>query len=162
MFAEGRIVGVDFGTIRIGLAITDRERKFVSPYENYTRRGLAADAERFRRLVQEEDVVGFVVGLPLHVSGDESGKSREAREFGEWLQRTTGLPVEFYDERYSSSVAEEFLIGAELTKKQRQKRLDMLAAQIMLSAYVEAEKAAMRQRTAERPDSPAAQLESPG
>jgi len=133
----GRVAGIDFGTVRIGIAISDPGRTLASPSENYTRRGPNADEERFRRLVAEEDVTLFVVGLPVHLDGTESQKSIEAREFGNWLGQTTGVPVEYFDERFTSVEAEQFLLGAEMTKKRRKKRLDMVAAQIMLAAYLE-------------------------
>lgn len=133
----GRLAGIDYGTVRIGIAVTDSRRTLASPYENYNRRSPDQDARRFRQLVQEERIAKFVVGLPVHLSGGESQKSREARAFGQWLEETTGVPVEYFDERYTSAEAEAFLLGAELTSKQRKRRLDMLAAQIMLSAYLE-------------------------
>jgi putative Holliday junction resolvase len=133
----GRLAGIDFGTVRIGVALTDSRRTLASPYENYRRGDARADAAYFKRLVAEERPVGFVVGLPVHLSGEESQKSIQAREFGAWLSQTTGLPVEYFDERFTSSEAEQFLGAAKLTKKQRKARLDMLAAQIMLTAYLE-------------------------
>lgn len=133
----GRVAGIDFGTVRVGIAISDPERKIASPYENYTRRGEREDARRFRRLVEEETIRLFVVGLPVHLDGRESEKSREARRFGQWLAETTGVPVQFFDERFSSYQAEETLLAAQMTKKRRKQRLDMLAAQIMLSAFLE-------------------------
>ena len=133
----GRIAGIDFGTVRIGIAISDAERSIASPLENYTRRGLEQDARRFQRLVSEEDVKLFVVGLPVHLDGCESQKSAEARQFGQWLAEATGVPVEFFDERFTSNEAEHFLLEAGLTNRRRKQRLDMVAAQIMLSAYLE-------------------------
>lgn len=134
----GRIAGIDYGTKRIGIAISDRRQKLASPLENYTRSGKEADARRFQRLAKEEEVGLFVVGLPVHLSGLESQKSLEARAFGKWLGETTGVPVAFFDERFSSSEAERHLLAAEMTSKRRKARLDMLAAQILLSAYLEA------------------------
>ncbi len=134
---RGRLAGIDFGTVRIGVAVTDPSRTLASPFENYTRRGAEGDAAYFRELAEQEQIVGFVVGLPVHTSGDESQKSHEARQFGQWLAETTSLPVQYYDERYTSSQAEQLLGGAQLTKKQRQKRRDMLAAQIILASYLE-------------------------
>lgn len=134
---HGRLAGIDFGTVRIGVAVTDPSRTLASPFENYTRRGAEGDAAYFRELAEQEQIVGFVVGLPVHTSGDESQKSHEARQFGQWLAETTSLPVQYYDERYTSSQAEQLLGGAQLTKKQRQKRRDMLAAQIILASYLE-------------------------
>jgi putative holliday junction resolvase len=136
-YLPGRIAGVDFGTVRIGVAITDPEGKIASPLENYTRRGEVRDAEHFRALAALEGIVRFVVGLPLHLDGRESEKSTEARQFGQWLAQATGVPVEFFDERFTSLEAEELMLGAELTRKRRKKRRDMLAAQIMLAAYLE-------------------------
>ncbi|MCA9184323.1 MAG: Holliday junction resolvase RuvX [Pirellulaceae bacterium] len=135
--AVGRIVAVDYGTVRIGIAISDVGRRWASPHENYTRRGKDQDVRYFRKLVSDEQVTLFVVGLPVFNSGDESPKSREAREFGAWLGEITGVPVEYYDERYTSAQAEEMLLAADLTKKRRKKRLDMVAAQIILASYLE-------------------------
>ena len=133
----GRIAGIDYGTVRIGIALSDPGRTLASPVENYTRRGTQQDAARFCRLVAEEDVTLFVVGLPVHLDGNESQKSIEARQFGQWLASTTEVPVEFFDERFTSIEAEQSLWGANLTHKRRKKRRDMVAAQMMLSAYLE-------------------------
>jgi putative Holliday junction resolvase len=133
----GRVAGIDYGTVRIGIAISDVNRSIASPFENYTRSGPDADRRRFQRLVKEEDIRLFVVGLPVHTSGHESQKSIEAKKFGQWLTETTGIPVEYYDERYTSQQAEMMLMQAELTSRRRKKRMDMLAAQIMLAGYLE-------------------------
>lgn len=135
--ATGRVAGIDYGTVRIGIAVSNPERTIASPLENYTRRGVEQDAGRFRRLAVEERVSLFVVGLPIHLDGRESQKSVEARRFGAWLAETTGVPVEYFDERFTSREAEDFLLSADMTRKRRKKRLDMLAAQIMLTAYLE-------------------------
>jgi putative Holliday junction resolvase len=135
--ARGRVVGIDYGTVRVGIALSDPERTIASPYENYTRRGEAQDTKYFRNLAAEERVTLFVVGLPVHLDGRESEKSIEARAFGQWLGETTGVEVVFYDERFTTTEAEHALLGAEMSKKRRKKRLDMLASQIMLTAYLE-------------------------
>ena len=132
-----RIAGIDYGTVRIGIALPDLEVGIAGPYETYTRRSEAKDAEYFRQLAKEERLTRLVVGLPVHLDGHESQKSREAKAFGQWLTELTGLPVDYFDERYSSAQAEEILEGAQLTKKRRQERIDQLAAQIMLTAYLE-------------------------
>jgi putative Holliday junction resolvase len=136
--SDMRIAGIDYGTVRIGIALADTEVGIASPFENYNRRATALDAEYFRRLATEERIGRFVVGLPVHLSGDESQKSFEARAFGQWLGEATQLPVEYFDERFTTSEADELLGAAKLTKKQRQARRDQLAAQIMLTAYLEA------------------------
>ena len=133
-----RIAGIDYGTVRIGIATADTTVGIAGLYGTYTRRNERLDAEYFRNLATEERIARFVVGLPVHASGGESQKSGEAREFGKWLQETTGVPVEYLDERYTSAEAEQVLLAAGLTKKRRKERLDQLAAQIMLTAYLEA------------------------
>jgi putative pre-16S rRNA nuclease len=137
----GRLAAIDYGTVRLGVAITDPDQRLASPLENYTRRGEAADAAWLTNLAKIERIVGFVVGLPVHISGDESAKSREARQFGQWVGERTGLPIAFFDERYTSAHAEALLQSAELTKKRRKERLDKLAAQILLAAYLESSRA---------------------
>jgi len=133
----GRIAGVDYGHVRIGIAITDVDQTIASPLCNYARCGEAADIRFFQKLVDEERVTGFVVGLPLHMSGDESKKSTEVRAFGAWLGEQTGCPVRFHDERFSTVAADALMDDAELTRKQRKKRRDMLAAQIILTSFLE-------------------------
>lgn len=133
----GRLAGIDFGTVRIGVAVTDPSRIVASPLETYRRANETIDAAWFCELVRVEQLVGFVVGLPLHTSGDESEKSREARQFGAWLQRTTDLPVCFFDERFTTVEADRWMGEARLTRKKKKTRRDMLAAQIMLAAFIE-------------------------
>ena len=133
----GRLAGVDFGTVRIGIAITDPAQSLASPLEILTRRDKPQDERYFRRLAEQERLAGFVVGLPVHTSGLESQKSIEAREFGKWLGEITNLPVVLFDERYSTAQAESLLQDAGLTSKRRKERRDMLAAQILLAAYLE-------------------------
>lgn len=137
MESPGRIAGIDYGTVRIGIAITDPRRTLASPLENYQRRDLRQDAERFRRLVAEESIRLFVVGLPVHLDGQESAKSFEARQFGQWLTEVTGVGVEFFDERFSTAEAHAILSDGQLRGRRRKQRLDMLAAQVMLAAYLE-------------------------
>ena len=132
-----RIAGIDYGTVRIGIALADSDVGIATPYENYTRRSAALDASYFSTFAREERIGRFVVGLPVHLHGGESQKSTEARGFGKWLEEATGVPVEFFDERFTTAEADEVLSSVKLTKKQRQARRDQLAAQIMLTAYLE-------------------------
>ncbi len=133
----GRLAGIDYGTRRIGIATCDPGRQFCGPHEVYHRRTPALDAIFFQKLVKEEGLVGFVVGLPLHVMGEESSISLEARQFAKWLAEVTQLPVAFHDERYTSHAAEHLLAGTELTKTRRKERLDALAAQMILESYLQ-------------------------
>jgi len=135
---QGKIAGIDYGTVRIGIAVSDADRVLASPYETYTRKSLDRDTEYFRRLVNEERIMQFVLGLPLHLSGDLSEKAKEVIQFGRWLKETTGLEVDYIDERYTSVEAERILRQAGLTDKKRKERRDKLAAQILLATYLEA------------------------
>ena len=135
--SAGRIIGLDFGTVRIGIAISDSDRVLASPLETYTRQSQSQDATYFQQLVEREEVVGIVVGLPVHMSGDESSISQVTRTFAAWLQEVTRLPIVFQDERMTSALAEQALQMGSLTSKKRKKRRDMLAAQMILSAFLE-------------------------
>ena len=135
---EGRLLGVDYGTKRVGLAVSSPDQKFAGPLENYTRRTEPLDAKHFTQVVSENRIKGLVIGLPVHLSGDEGEKAVESRAFGQWLAELTGLPIRFWDERFTSARAEEALLEAGLSKKKRKARLDKLAAQFMLQAYLDA------------------------
>lgn len=135
--ARGRLIAIDFGTVRIGLAICDPDRILASPLEIYARKDLAADERYFRKLVSEERPVGFVVGLPVHMSGDESEKSRQARQFGAWLEQTTAVPVTYQDERFTTSEADRAMASGGLSRRKANQRRDMLAAQAILARFLE-------------------------
>lgn len=133
----GRLAGVDYGTVRIGIAITDPNRILASPLDNYTRRGKEQDRAYFVNLAQDERIAGWVVGLPLFASGAESPKALEARRFGQWLGEITQLPVAYFDERFTSREAERALGAAGATRKKKKQRTDKLAAQILLRDFLE-------------------------
>ena len=117
--------------------MSDPDRKLASPYETYWRKTPERDAEYFCRLAAEERIVRFVVGLPLHLSGDLGEKAKEVLRFGRWLNETTDVAVDYFDERYTSVEAERLLRDAKLTDKKRKERRDKLAAQILLAAYID-------------------------
>ena len=137
MNAKGRLLGIDFGTVRVGLAVSDPDRLIASPFETYVRKDAKADAAYFQRVVAAEKVVGLVVGLPLHTGGEEGIKAREAREYGAWLAEATGLPVVFWDERCTTAAAEDALWSAGLSHKKRKDRRDRVAAQLILQGFLE-------------------------
>jgi putative Holliday junction resolvase len=136
--APRRLLAIDHGAARLGLAISDPDRKIASPLATYTRRDQAKDLAHLRRVIEEEEVGGVVVGLPLHTDGRESQQSAAARAFGAWLGKETNLPVVFYDERFSTLFAERELWDAGLTHRRRKERRDRVAAQMILQAYIEA------------------------
>lgn len=134
----GRLLGIDYGTVRVGLAISDRDRIIASPIATRQRNNADADAVFFRKLIEAEQVAGIVVGLPVHLNGREGIKATEARVYGKWLAEISGLPVVFADERFTTLEAENALWNAGLTHRQRKDRRDRVAAQIMLQAYLDA------------------------
>jgi len=146
---SGVLLGIDYGTRRVGVAVSDRDQRFSSPLHNHERHGLQVDERFFRKVVEEYRPVGLVVGLPIHLSGDESEKSREARKFATWLGTITGLPYTFQDERFTSFQAEKLLLAAELSKKKRKERMDKLSAQILLQTFLDARIAASIRRAAD-------------
>jgi putative Holliday junction resolvase len=133
---HGALLGIDYGTKRVGVALSTPDRVMASPLDVHVRRDERQDAKFFKELVADYRVVGLVVGLPVHVAGHESKTSQDARGYGQWLSQITGLPLTFWDERYTSSVAEEQMIAVDLTRQQRKQRIDKVAAVIMLQAYL--------------------------
>lgn len=134
---EGRVAGIDYGRRRIGIAVCDSARILASPLlVREATRDTSIEAAYFRKLVADEELVGFVVGLPLHADGRESEMSREAVRFAHWLAAVTGLPVEMQDERYTSAEAAGRLAGAGLTRGRRRSLHDAVAAQILLADWM--------------------------
>jgi putative Holliday junction resolvase len=134
---RGRLLALDFGTKRLGLALSNAEQTIATPLETYLRRDLRQDEKYLQQTVEEYGVVGLIVGLPVHMSGDEGEKAREARAFGEWAANVTQRPLDFADERYTTAIADEQLRAAHLGPKRRQMLRDRLAAQILLQGYLE-------------------------
>jgi len=140
MTASGRLLALDVGDVRIGIAVCDRDRVMASPYDQYTRRSPEKDTEFFRQLVAAEQIVGLVVGLPINMNGTEGPKAVAYRKYGEWLAGVLKLPVAFFDERLTTHAAQGMLIDAGLSRQKRKERIDKLAATLILQAYLEANK----------------------
>jgi putative Holliday junction resolvase len=132
------LLGVDFGSVRIGLAVSDPDRKIAFPLSTYERQDREKDADHFRAVVAAQGAGAIVVGLPVHLGGQEGTKAVEARAFGQWLAEITGLPVLFWDERFTTVEAEATLWSAGLSHKKRKARRDRVAAQMLLQAYLDA------------------------
>jgi putative Holliday junction resolvase len=133
-----RILAIDPGKVRIGFAISDAERRIASPLTTYTRKDAERDAAFLKRLIEDEAVGQLLLGLPMHLDGREGVQAQLARAFGQQLQTWTGLPVQFWDERYTTVHAEAMLWDAGLTHKRRKQRRDRVAAQILLQTYLDA------------------------
>ncbi|HLN29301.1 MAG TPA: Holliday junction resolvase RuvX [Gemmataceae bacterium] len=137
MTAHTRLLGVDYGTVRIGLAVSDADRKIASPLTTYTRRTKELDAKYFQEVAAEQAIGEIILGLPVHLAGHEGQKAYEARSFGNWLYKATGLPIVYWDERFTTVEAENSLLAAGLTSKRRKARRDRVAAQILLQSYLD-------------------------
>ena len=118
-YSVGRILAIDFGTRRVGAALSDPGRTIAFPLEVYEPRGRDADARHYREVVQENEVERIVVGLPLHNSGREGQAASQSRAFGDWLSAITGRPIVYFDERYSTVEAEQRLIDSGLSRQKR-------------------------------------------
>src|SRR5207245_10777399 len=108
------------------------------PLKTYHRLNRQQDADFFRGLITDEEVGEIVVGLPVHLSGREGEKAKEAREFGRWLAEIIRLPIIFWDERFTTVEAEGHLLAAGLTSKKRKAGRDLVAAQLLLQSYLDA------------------------
>jgi putative Holliday junction resolvase len=136
----GRILGVDYGARRIGLAVSDSEARIAFPEGTLERRSERRDLESLCTLVKEKGVVGIVVGLPLHMDGRRGPEAEAAEAFGLKLGQATGLPVEMLDERWTTREADRALRESGLKgRKGRKKRqvIDSVAATLLLRSYLE-------------------------
>ena len=138
MGIEGRVLALDLGKKRIGLAISDELGITAQGLETLERRGRRDDIETLRRLATERGVTRFLLGDPMHMSGEASRQGAYTREFAGELERKTGLRVEFRDERWTSREAERSIRGEGVANKSRKPTIDMLSAVILLQSYLDA------------------------
>ncbi len=137
-----RILGIDYGERRVGLALSDETATIASPLPTLKRRrGKRPPVAPVARLVEEHRVSEIVVGLPLTLEGEENEWTREIREFGRKLGQRTGCPVAFQDERMTSVRAERAVRSLGLSKDQREEkeRVDAAAAVLILQAHLDAQ-----------------------
>lgn len=132
-----RVLALDLGRKRIGLAISDELGITAQGLDTVQRRGRRDDIEDLRRLAVARGVTRFLMGDPLHMSGDASQQGDYAREFASELERKTGLPVEFRDERWTSREAERTLRGSGVANGNRKATIDKLSAVILLQGYLD-------------------------
>jgi putative Holliday junction resolvase len=138
-----RIVGVDFGIRRIGLAVSDPTRTLARPVETILAGHSVAETVRrvlvsIRALeLQDEPIGAIVVGLPRHLDGEASEQTGQARAFGDLLRSEGDREVVFVDERLTSREAEQRLALRERDWRKRKKRLDAAAAAVILQEYLD-------------------------
>jgi putative holliday junction resolvase len=137
---SGRVLALDVGKKRIGLAITDALGISAQGLPTYQRTRIRDDLSFLAQLAQEKEVVLILVGKPLHMSGRESRQSMYTAEFAERLQGVTGLPITFWDERLTTVEAERILREGNASIEQRKKSVDRLAAVLLLESYLDAQR----------------------
>lgn len=130
-------MALDLGQKRIGLAISDELGITAQGLETLERRGRRDDIEDLRKLAALRGVTKILMGDPLHMSGDASRQGDYTREFAGELQRKTGLPIEFRDERWTSKEAERTLRGSGVANGRRKATIDKLSAVILLQSYLD-------------------------
>ena len=134
-----RYLGIDYGTRRVGLAISDPEGKIASPLRTLPWPGSARKcAEAILAQVAEDyDVDEFVVGLPLYMHGGEGKQTDPVKQLAREIQEQSERPVHFWDERLTTRAAEVALNSAGLTRAKKKARVDQVAAQIMLQSFLD-------------------------
>ncbi|MGH8094584.1 MAG: Holliday junction resolvase RuvX [Chthoniobacterales bacterium] len=132
-----RIMGIDYGTTRIGIALSDELQMLAHPAETITPGKTGDPLARIGLLVREKDVERIVVGLPLHMNGTAGESAEKAREFAEKLRGKVTCGVRTWDERLSTAAAHRSLREAGKSTRQTRAYVDQVAAQILLQSYLD-------------------------
>ena len=136
---SGRLLGLDYGSKTVGVAAADALGLTVQPVETVTRKEenkLRRTCARIEEIIKEREITGIVVGLPLHMDGEESDSSAKAQAFGEMLRRRTGLPVYYQDERLTTVEADGILRDTGVPHSERKTYIDAVAASLILEDYL--------------------------
>jgi putative holliday junction resolvase len=138
----GRLLGLDWGEVRIGLALSDETQTLATPLQTLVRRrGKRFPMARFMELVGDHQPTGMVVGLPLTGEGEEEDSATSARELAGELAKRSGLPVELWDERMSTARALAAIREQGGSTRGRREDVDALAAAVLLQHYLDARRA---------------------
>ena len=133
-----RIVALDVGDRRIGIAVSDRLGMTAQPIETYTRVGYGPDVRHISALAQQYETTRILCGLPRNMDSSQGGQAQKVREFASKLHEA-GLSVEYYDERLTTVLAEDALLEANMSRANRKKKVDMVAAVVILQSYLDAQ-----------------------
>lgn len=139
MTVKERFLGVDFGFRRIGTALSDPLGIVAQRHETivWNGRDTVRVAETLREMCERYDVRGIVIGHPLRTDGRHSELTLAAESFARELETTTGLPVDLFDERFTSSMARRYMRASESPTRRRKGETDRVAAEIILQDYLE-------------------------
>lgn len=134
---SGRVLGLDVGTRRIGVAVSDPTKTIATPLYTLERQSLKTDLEHLRILCETEDVESIIVGWPLETNGRLGGIARIVQGFIDELEKTTRLPVFKWDERLTSVAAERALTASGVRGQRRKQLVDQVAAAIILQGWLD-------------------------
>ncbi|HEX5435408.1 MAG TPA: Holliday junction resolvase RuvX [Candidatus Angelobacter sp.] len=138
MQLSGRILAIDYGSRRMGLAVSDPLGITAQGLETLERKNKRSDFARLERLIREYQIAEIVMGNPLRMSGEEGTQSRKVAEFADELRRRFALPVHLWDERLTSSEANRLLRDAEVSLQKRAQAVDRMAATLILQSFLQA------------------------
>jgi putative Holliday junction resolvase len=135
----GRVLAIDLGEARIGLALSDPLGLTAQPLQTLSRVGLRRDLQYIAEIVGQHDVNTVVLGLPRLLSGEEGSAAEAARAFGRRLEgRLPGVALELWDERLTTALAERTMISGRVRRARRKKKVDALAALLILQSFLDA------------------------
>lgn len=137
---EQRIVALDVGDRRIGIAVSDPLGITAQPIETYTRIGYGPDVRRIAEIAKQYGTNRILCGLPRNMDGTQGFQVEKVREFAAKLEEQ-GLLIEYYDERMTTMLAENALLEANMRREDRKKKVDMIAATMILQSYLDAQAA---------------------
>ena len=137
----GRVVGVDYGTRRLGFAVSDPTGMLASAHCVRIVRGVKDAAQAVIEICREQEAEKLVLGFPLNMDGSSGPIAEAVQAFRDKLVPRLGIPIELWDERWTSKSAEDALIEAGTRRDQRKQLIDKVAAQIMLQHYLDAQAA---------------------
>jgi putative Holliday junction resolvase len=132
-----RILGIDVGDKRIGVAVTDPLQITAQGVMTVKRKTRDDDLEAFRQLVEKYEIKRIVAGLPVNMDGSESAQTRKTVNFCQFIKKRLGVEIIYMDERLTSSWSERVLIEGNVSRENRKDYIDMLAAQLILQSYMD-------------------------
>jgi len=135
-----KLLGIDYGDRYVGFAESDTEEILAYPLSSVKVKSMRDAVSVAEKIVADDGVEKIIIGLPLMPDGTEGERASKTRAFGRVLGRVTGLTVEYYDERWTTLEAEEYLAEGVVKKRDMKKYTDKLSAQIILSDYMSAAK----------------------
>lgn len=133
----GRLMGVDLGDVRIGIALSDETQFLASGYGVIKHEGRRKSVEKIGKIIDEYDVEAVIMGLPRNMNGTYGPMAEKVKRFGEALTDQLGVRVHYQDERLSTVAAENVLIQGGLTREKRRQVVDQVAATVILQAYLD-------------------------